>query len=114
MCGVGQRGWGNGGRASRSSTGDRVGWKVRLRSTCKEHALCLRQLWAYCSLRAVLQSNPSPLLLLLLPLVLLLLLMMPGDRWVDTDVLMAPVRDTSQKPDEMYPLLERLSPGGLA
>jgi hypothetical protein len=40
-------------------------------------------------------------LLLLLPLLLLLLLMMPGERWVDTDVLMAPVRDTSQKPDEM-------------
>ena len=33
-------------------------------------------------------------------------------RYVDTDVVVAEVRETSRKPDEMYPLLERLSPGG--
>lgn len=32
-------------------------------------------------------------------------------RHVDCDVVMAEVRETSRKPDEMYPLLERLSPG---
>ncbi len=30
---------------------------------------------------------------------------------VDCDVLVADVRETSRKPDEMYSLLERLSPG---
>jgi hypothetical protein len=30
---------------------------------------------------------------------------------VDCDVVLAEVRETSRKPDEMYPLLERLSPG---
>ena len=34
-----------------------------------------------------------------------------GCRHVDCDVVMAEVRETSRKPDEMYPLLERLSPG---
>lgn len=33
------------------------------------------------------------------------------NRHVDCDVVMAEVRETSRKPDEMYPLLERLSPG---
>jgi len=33
------------------------------------------------------------------------------NRYVDTDVVVAEVRETSRKPDEMYPLLERLSPG---
>ncbi|KAK9834276.1 hypothetical protein WJX81_002740 [Elliptochloris bilobata] len=33
------------------------------------------------------------------------------NRNVDCDVLVAEVRETSRKPDEMYPLLERLSPG---
>lgn len=32
-------------------------------------------------------------------------------RFVDCDVLVAEVRETSRKPDEMYSLLERLSPG---
>ena len=32
-------------------------------------------------------------------------------RYVDCDVLVSEVRETSRKPDEMYPLLERLSPG---
>lgn len=32
-------------------------------------------------------------------------------RFVDCDVLVSEVRETSRKPDEMYPLLERLSPG---
>lgn len=30
---------------------------------------------------------------------------------MDTDVVVAEVRETSRKPDEMYSLLERLSPG---
>jgi mRNA (2'-O-methyladenosine-N6-)-methyltransferase len=30
---------------------------------------------------------------------------------VDCDVVVSEVRETSRKPDEMYPLLERLSPG---
>lgn len=30
---------------------------------------------------------------------------------MDCDVVVAEVRETSRKPDEMYPLLERLSPG---
>jgi N6-adenosine-specific RNA methylase IME4 len=34
-------------------------------------------------------------------------------RFVDCDVLVSEVRETSRKPDEMYPLLERLSPGVL-
>jgi N6-adenosine-specific RNA methylase IME4 len=34
-------------------------------------------------------------------------------RHVDCDVVVAPVRETSRKPDEMYPLLERIHPGGL-
>ncbi|KAF8072435.1 N6-adenosine-methyltransferase MT-A70-like protein [Scenedesmus sp. PABB004] len=33
------------------------------------------------------------------------------NRFVDCDVLVSEVRETSRKPDEMYPLLERLSPG---
>lgn len=33
------------------------------------------------------------------------------NRYVDTDVVVAEVRETSRKPDEMYSLLERLSPG---
>ena len=33
------------------------------------------------------------------------------NRRLDTDVLVAEVRETSRKPDEMYSLLERLSPG---
>ena len=33
------------------------------------------------------------------------------NRQLDVDVLVAEVRETSRKPDEMYPLLERLSPG---
>ncbi|GMH41060.1 hypothetical protein BSKO_08970 [Bryopsis sp. KO-2023] len=33
------------------------------------------------------------------------------NRFVDCDVVVAEVRETSRKPDEMYPLLERLSPG---
>eukprot|EP00878_Enallax_costatus_P024456 GHUV01026097.1.p1 GENE.GHUV01026097.1~~GHUV01026097.1.p1 ORF type:complete len:534 (+),score=88.75 GHUV01026097.1:238-1839(+) len=33
------------------------------------------------------------------------------NRYVDCDVLVSEVRETSRKPDEMYPLLERLSPG---
>lgn len=33
------------------------------------------------------------------------------NRYVDCDVVVAEVRETSRKPDEMYPLLERLSPG---
>mmetsp|Transcript_20564 Transcript_20564/g.44991 ORF Transcript_20564/g.44991 Transcript_20564/m.44991 type:complete len:601 (-) Transcript_20564:135-1937(-) len=33
------------------------------------------------------------------------------NKMIDTDVLVAEVRETSRKPDEMYPLLERLSPG---
>ncbi len=32
-------------------------------------------------------------------------------RYVDCDVVVAEVRETSRKPDEMYSLLERLSPG---
>jgi N6-adenosine-specific RNA methylase IME4 len=32
-------------------------------------------------------------------------------RYVDCDVVVAEVRETSRKPDEMYALLERLSPG---
>jgi len=32
-------------------------------------------------------------------------------RYVDCDVLVSEVRETSRKPDEMYSLLERLSPG---
>lgn len=32
-------------------------------------------------------------------------------RFVDVDVVVSEVRETSRKPDEMYPLLERLSPG---
>lgn len=32
------------------------------------------------------------------------------NRNIDTDVLVAEVRETSRKPDEMYPLLERISP----
>eukprot|EP00983_Pelagomonas_calceolata_P126218 1161282-Pelagomonas_calceolata.AAC.19 len=32
-------------------------------------------------------------------------------RFVDCDVLVSEVRETSRKPDEMYSLLERLSPG---
>jgi mRNA (2'-O-methyladenosine-N6-)-methyltransferase len=32
------------------------------------------------------------------------------NRNIDCDVLVAEVRETSRKPDEMYPLLERLSP----
>ncbi|KAF9616442.1 hypothetical protein IFM89_029696 [Coptis chinensis] len=32
------------------------------------------------------------------------------NRNLDTDVLVAEVRETSRKPDEMYPLLERISP----
>lgn len=32
-------------------------------------------------------------------------------RYVDCDVVVAEVRETSRKPDEMYTLLERLSPG---
>jgi hypothetical protein len=39
------------------------------------------------------------------------LLVCAGRRHVDCDVVMAEVRETSRKPDEMYPLLERLSPG---
>lgn len=33
------------------------------------------------------------------------------NRNIDCDVVVAEVRETSRKPDEMYPLLERLSPG---
>ncbi|GLC36905.1 hypothetical protein PLESTB_000179800 [Pleodorina starrii] len=33
------------------------------------------------------------------------------NRYVDCDVVVAEVRETSRKPDEMYSLLERLSPG---
>ncbi|KAJ9522259.1 hypothetical protein QJQ45_008086 [Haematococcus lacustris] len=33
------------------------------------------------------------------------------NKFVDCDVVVAEVRETSRKPDEMYPLLERLSPG---
>ncbi len=33
------------------------------------------------------------------------------NKGLDCDVLVADVRETSRKPDEMYPLLERLSPG---
>ncbi|KAK3285551.1 hypothetical protein CYMTET_6846 [Cymbomonas tetramitiformis] len=33
------------------------------------------------------------------------------NRLLDCDTLVAEVRETSRKPDEMYPLLERLSPG---
>lgn len=33
------------------------------------------------------------------------------NRYLDCDVLVAEVRDTSQKPDEIYGLIERLSPG---
>jgi len=33
------------------------------------------------------------------------------NRFLDCDVVVAEVRATSRKPDEMYPLLERLSPG---
>lgn len=33
------------------------------------------------------------------------------NRFVDCDVLVSEVRETSRKPDEMYSLLERLSPG---
>eukprot|EP00775_Hariotina_reticulata_P011796 gene11796-11941_t len=33
------------------------------------------------------------------------------NRYVDCDVVVSEVRETSRKPDEMYPLLERLSPG---
>jgi N6-adenosine-specific RNA methylase IME4 len=32
-------------------------------------------------------------------------------RFVDCDVVVGEVRETSRKPDEMYSLLERLSPG---
>ncbi|KAJ4955537.1 hypothetical protein NE237_012320 [Protea cynaroides] len=32
------------------------------------------------------------------------------NRNIDTDVIVAEVRETSRKPDEMYPLLERMSP----
>ncbi|KAL6986470.1 mRNA (2'-O-methyladenosine-N(6)-)-methyltransferase [Sarracenia purpurea var. burkii] len=32
------------------------------------------------------------------------------NRNIDTDVLVAEVRETSRKPDEMYPMLERISP----
>ncbi|KAB2608912.1 N6-adenosine-methyltransferase MT-A70-like [Pyrus ussuriensis x Pyrus communis] len=32
------------------------------------------------------------------------------NRNIDTDVIVAEVRETSRKPDEMYPLLERVSP----
>ena len=35
----------------------------------------------------------------------------PAARHVDCDVVVSEVRETSRKPDEMYPLLERLSPG---
>ena len=31
---------------------------------------------------------------------------------VDCDVLVAKVRETSRKPDEIYSLIERMSPGG--
>ncbi len=39
----------------------------------------------------------------------------PSDpaRYVDCDIMVAEVRETSRKPDEMYSLLERLSPGTL-
>ena len=33
------------------------------------------------------------------------------NRHIDCDVLVAEVRETSRKPDEIYSLLERLSPG---
>jgi len=33
------------------------------------------------------------------------------NKMLDVDVLISEVRETSRKPDEMYPLLERLSPG---
>ncbi|CAN4076715.1 unnamed protein product [Withania somnifera] len=33
-----------------------------------------------------------------------------ANRNIDTDVIVAEVRETSRKPDEMYPLLERISP----
>ncbi|KAK4389857.1 N6-adenosine-methyltransferase MT-A70-like [Sesamum angolense] len=32
------------------------------------------------------------------------------NRNIDTDVIVAEVRETSRKPDEMYPMLERISP----
>lgn len=34
------------------------------------------------------------------------------NRNIDTDVLLAPVRETSRKPDEIYSLIERMAPGG--
>lgn len=57
-------------------------------------------------LKGGLTGNVGDLLLrcLLLPVSVLA-------RHVDCDVVMAEVRETSRKPDEMYPLLERLSPG---
>jgi mRNA (2'-O-methyladenosine-N6-)-methyltransferase len=40
----------------------------------------------------------------------------PAVRWanrgIDTDVIVAEVRDTSHKPDEAYEIIERLCPGG--
>ena len=35
----------------------------------------------------------------------------PRRSFVDCDVVVGEVRETSRKPDEMYSLLERLSPG---
>lgn len=34
-----------------------------------------------------------------------------GNKWTDCDVLVAEVRETSRKPDDIYGMLERLSPG---
>jgi len=34
------------------------------------------------------------------------------NRGLDTDVIVAEVRETSRKPDELYELIERACPGG--
>ena len=34
------------------------------------------------------------------------------NRGIDTDVVVAEVRETSRKPDEVYELIERMCPGG--
>ena len=33
------------------------------------------------------------------------------NKWLDCDVIVAEVRATSHKPDEIYGIIERLSPG---
>jgi mRNA (2'-O-methyladenosine-N6-)-methyltransferase len=35
-----------------------------------------------------------------------------ANRGLDTDVVVAEVRETSRKPDEIYEIIERMCPGG--